>query len=95
VTAGYISCECNVTVPKGEALEILTQCYANELQYSTEDNDTEMQKVTYKDFTKYEVLVLVAMQDVVIQVAPIVPTLSETSNDHALCSMLNHGNTLM
>jgi uroporphyrinogen-III synthase len=52
VIAGYINYQYSVTVPKGEALEVLTQCYASELQYSTEHNATEIQKVTYKGFTK-------------------------------------------
>jgi hypothetical protein len=30
-----------------------------------------------------------------VLLAPIVLTFSETSNDHALCCMLNHGNTLV
>jgi hypothetical protein len=55
-----------VRVPKGEALEILTQCYANKLQCPTEHNVTGTQKVTYKVFTKCEVLVPVAIQDATI-----------------------------
>jgi hypothetical protein len=63
VTAGYINLLTKCDNPKGEALEISTESYANRLQYSTEHNATDSQKVTYKVFTEYGVLVLVVMQD--------------------------------
>jgi hypothetical protein len=47
MTAGYVKLSAKCDNPKRGALEIFTQCYANELQYSTEHNDTELQKVTY------------------------------------------------